>query len=77
MPEDWDCNRRNAGFARNEEMLDEHDAHVVLAWTNVSRRSDTCGRRRTTGELAVEVVFDDGGKTWMETVDGKLRTSRA
>ena len=73
VPEDWDRNPRSAGYARNEEMLDDHDPHLVVLFPDYGGKGPRHLQQSAHDrELAVEVVVDDGRETWTETLDGKL-----
>ena len=69
---DWDQFPKNAGYRRNEEMLNA-DPHLVVGFPDYDGKQPrhlmhTAGKKH----LQVEQVNIEGGKAWTDTPNGKL-----
>ena len=73
VAEDWDAHPKNAGYVRNDEMLAEHDAHLVVMFPdNGGKGPRHLLQQAQEAELLVESVVEDGKERWTETENGKL-----
>ena len=73
VAEDWTAHPKNAGYVRNDEMLQEHDPHLVVMFPdNGGKGPRHLVQQAQEAELLVESVVDDGKERWTETENGKL-----
>lgn len=59
MPADWDRHKKRAGFIRNQEMLDEHDPDLVLAYRATGKSNGTDDMIDRANRADVHVVMRD------------------
>ena len=73
VSEDWNAHPKSAGYVRNEQMLLDHDAHLVVMLPDYGGKGPRhLLQQAQEAELLVEAVIEDGNEWWNETENGKL-----